>query len=395
MSRERSHITPEQYQKYLNGELSASEAYEIERLLQSTPLYDEALDGLEMLDSKTLSTDIDSLKKEIPLPAKEKKKKNSWLKIAAMITLLIVGIPVLWLIVDQQQSNLEMLSDQQEKEVFTEESTATKSPTENLLTEKSITKDNTNNASDEKTIDPNSEANQQKIQKPSQIKDKSKELIDEALANEPVAEVPLITETIEEDAVLEEVIAFTDEVDMEVMEEAEIMENAGMEEKTINTRTNRIEANKKRRPKKASSRSVVGSGRNSPLNTVDLSDSMDNSDEMTEDLKYLLVEDTAANNFEPMHTILMPVPADGEKSFEKYLKENNLLLKKKRRHKPATISFLVQPDSTITDVHLIEGDSLQFDQISKIILNGPKWIPTDSAISNRVRLILWKKNEKK
>ncbi|MEL6557981.1 MAG: hypothetical protein AAFQ94_07345 [Bacteroidota bacterium] len=394
MSRERSHITPEQYQKYLNGELSADEAYEIERLLQSTPLYDEAMDGLEMLDLETLSTDIDSLKKEIPLPVKEQKKKRSWLKVASMIALLIAGIPVLWLIVDQQQS--KMLSDQQEKEVFTEESSAAESLTENPPVEKTEMAGSTSNESD-KIINANPETNQPQDQKPAPKESKREELISEAKTSEPVAAAPapLIIEIIEEEEIAEEVIAFADEADAEVVEEAFIFENIKSEEKTMNTRAIRMEADKKRKLKKASSRSVVGSGRNFPLNDEKLSDSVTNSEGTTDDLKSLLDDDTIADNFKLIPSMLFPIPAGGQKSFEDYLKENDLLLKKKRRHEPSTISFLVQPDSTVTDVRMIEGDSLQFDQISKIILDGPKWIPTDNTTNNRVRLILWKKTEKK
>lgn len=394
MSEDRSHITPEQYQKYLNGELSDSEAYEIERLLQSTPLYNEAMDGLEKIDLETLVTDLSSLKEQIPLPSKKKQQKSSWLKIAAMVALLIVGIPVLWLFIDQQQSNLEVLSDKSGKEMSEDEPKATESITHiPLADEPEVMINGTDDQKVGGNVDAkkNDKQDQKPIEKEYDIQQQRREVKSVAAAPAPVAD----KEIIEEDALIDEVIVFSDDIDTEVAEESVVFESVKAEERSKNLSTILKEEEKRKKIKKANTRSIAATEKTAPASDKDLSDSMGYFGGTTDNLNATLVADSIVSNFSLTPTYLYPVPADGQKSFEDYLKDNDILLKKKRRYQPVSISFLVQQDSTVANIQLIEGDSFQFDQISKIILDGPKWIPADNLANNRIRLILWKNTEKK
>lgn len=108
------------YEKYLKGEMSAEEAHVFEREVLNDPFEQEALEGLEAHDSSTVLSDIEMLQSKVL--AKEK-TGFSGLRIAAVISLLIVSSLAIWFSIDQIEGDPELAMDKQEvaKDVPAEE----------------------------------------------------------------------------------------------------------------------------------------------------------------------------------------------------------------------------------------------------------------------------------
>lgn len=107
MSSDKNHS--EQFERYLKGQMSPKEAHAFEREVLNDPFAQEALEGLEGHDPNVTITDIRNLRKNI-----SKKKNNGpiWLRVAAMIAMLIVGtIAVFYLFTDVEQSQLASEED--------------------------------------------------------------------------------------------------------------------------------------------------------------------------------------------------------------------------------------------------------------------------------------------
>ena len=104
----KSHIDPETYEKYINGLLSNEEAYEVEKIMQASQLYEDALDGLSSLDTDDLQNEIKLLKGKIPLPSKKQRIGFPWNRLAASLLLVIISIFVFWLILSKEQPASEL-----------------------------------------------------------------------------------------------------------------------------------------------------------------------------------------------------------------------------------------------------------------------------------------------
>lgn len=103
MSSDKNHS--EQFKKYLNGEMTPSEANAFERKALDDPFTQEALEGMEGQNTDQLFSTIEELKKQITAKSK---KGFSWMKIAAVVTLLMVSAFALWFSVSQTESTSEL-----------------------------------------------------------------------------------------------------------------------------------------------------------------------------------------------------------------------------------------------------------------------------------------------
>lgn len=101
-----------QYEKYLSGKMSAEEANAFERELLNDSFGQEALEGFEQTDPALLA-DVEKLQSKIL------KKENAgfgWMRIAAVVALLIVGSFTVWLVVKPIAADQELAMEKTEIE---------------------------------------------------------------------------------------------------------------------------------------------------------------------------------------------------------------------------------------------------------------------------------------
>lgn len=89
MKKGKNHITPQEIQRYLNNEMSASERHEFEKASLEDDFAFEALEGLENLKSEEFRMDMADLNKRLSDRVSQKSGFSYW-KIAA--TILIIGL---------------------------------------------------------------------------------------------------------------------------------------------------------------------------------------------------------------------------------------------------------------------------------------------------------------
>ncbi len=102
MSKSKNDI--EQYKKYLSGELSNEEAHAFERSVLSDAFEQDALEGLESLPVNQAFSDIEKLQTKI----KRHRKDISWIKLAAVVALLIASSLALWIVIKPMEKQQEL-----------------------------------------------------------------------------------------------------------------------------------------------------------------------------------------------------------------------------------------------------------------------------------------------
>jgi ferric-dicitrate binding protein FerR (iron transport regulator) len=91
MSNERNHTDPDRLLKYLAGELSERERYELERQLEKDPFAREALEGLEAVGADKAREDLLSLHQSLRKRLGRRRRIAIYGMAAAIASLLIVG----------------------------------------------------------------------------------------------------------------------------------------------------------------------------------------------------------------------------------------------------------------------------------------------------------------
>ncbi len=111
-----SKYNKEQFERYLKGEMSSKEAHAFEREVLKDPFAQEALEGLESHDSKTVLDDIKKL--EVGVESNER-PRFSPMQIAAVVSLLLVSSLAVWLFIDPlaKDESLAMDSEVTEESV--------------------------------------------------------------------------------------------------------------------------------------------------------------------------------------------------------------------------------------------------------------------------------------
>ncbi len=124
MSDHNQHIDPELLEKYLNGKLSSSQQYEVERMMQASIFEEEAVDGLSELPSGEWTKDVRHLQKQVANYSAQNRQFN-WYTIAAAVALFIVASFSIYLVLktsdpsgmnDKESAPLTMKQDSTSEE---------------------------------------------------------------------------------------------------------------------------------------------------------------------------------------------------------------------------------------------------------------------------------------
>ncbi len=378
MSQKKSHISSEMYEKYLSGQLSKEEAYEVEKIMQSFELYDDALEGLESLNTTHLKQEIDLLKEKVSLPNHKSEGKTLWFKIAAAVLLLITSSLIIWQIVPNSRLKNELGSIQKEESPLW-------SPENN--NDDFVKANDTTLPIKEKKDRAEVEA---ELALNNRLEDKSNRRSEVPQTETPVAQKITIPEPVlANSGILEELLE--DEFLIEVEESEEVMEEMSLDDIVLESASlaNSTEENK-------STQGVL------PPTTASLVDTSSRlaSDEYLDSLEE--GDHTSANYTlkkvrEKSEEFLVSSarPIGGFENFNKYLAKNNIRRKPKKKHQSVTIQFEVKVNSSLQNIHIIRGDTILGHQIIPILLNGPQWIPSQDSSKNVVIEIFYKKSEKK
>lgn len=107
MSSDKNHS--EDYKKYLKGEMSSQEANAFERSLLNDPFGHEAMEGLESQEPNQVFADIEELQKSV---SHTSQKSFNWMRIAAVVALLLVSVFALLFTIDQTEMDSELVLEE-------------------------------------------------------------------------------------------------------------------------------------------------------------------------------------------------------------------------------------------------------------------------------------------
>jgi len=388
------HITPEQYDKYLKGELSAKETRDVEATLQSASLYEEAMEGFETIASGELLDDLKELKQKVILDEPSRRINSPWLRIAALVTLLIVAVPVLWYLIDQQSPDIEPKMSQQSPIENSSPPDEGSEKTNDPITVTIDTDVVANTGSGQETLAmakdkaaslasgstaPSNKLNRDRsfenslAQKPKPIE------------TEPNPAPVIIVEEAEESIVAEELAVDFDieSTADDFIEDVVIVENEKLAETTRKQdkklKREKLFEKKEKRIAVETNDEVIDAAsarRDFAINPSLLADS----------------QQQFKNGY--LDLVDSPFPVGGYDAYERYLKSNGVFLKKKKRAHEVTLSYLVNPDSTVSEIKIISGELNSGHQIKVLLINGAKWVPSSFQQNNRIVKKFWKKIEK-
>ncbi len=124
MSAKRKYRTPNEYLKYLKGELSREERYTFERDLQADPFEMDAIEGMEQVPVGELEEDLLSLHANMHKRLKRRRRRTFYYAAASIASLLIVGTVFLNIYNINPKSAQETISND---ETFLQEESALQS----------------------------------------------------------------------------------------------------------------------------------------------------------------------------------------------------------------------------------------------------------------------------
>lgn len=377
MKKDYSHITPEEYDRYLKGKLSPEEAYRLERIMQAHSLYDEAGDGMESIDPELFREDMESLKSRFKTEKNSDKAVIAWWKYAATISLLLISIPLIWYLLQSgpldaplsmEKSATESPEAQPEKATGTQEDPAI-SPTESSNEPEIIWEE-------EK---PDQTANRE-VMRPVPQRSTKSSAVDKSsgLGSAP----PEVAELADKVEVLEETVV------EEIYFEENLTEAGSEKEEDSQERARQMAYAKEenKRKKMAASKSV--SPAPATYNSL-------RADSITADQVATITENERRADNLGFFPLLYPRPDSRQVDFEKYLRNREVFLKERRRTEKLSIAFTVNADSTLTDYILIEGERESFNMVVKILSAGPVWIPSQDSLRNQVKRSFWIRKKKR
>lgn len=195
MKENRKHISKEDFQRYLENQMTGAERNTFERELHKHPFEAEALEGFQRISPHDLENDLKDLSGKIK---SGKKKNNTRYWAAAASLLLLISTGVIWF---QMKDKLTLQEVAQIKNIQKEEIKTQMPETENP--ELSVLFE----VKDSGTISVTEEPNPKKVEKkkaalpPVTIREKREEaelekLVQLALVNEPIQEEKVLTESI-------------------------------------------------------------------------------------------------------------------------------------------------------------------------------------------------------
>ena len=90
MARKHKHINnPEEFQRYIEGSMSARERYDFEKKLLDDDFEEEALEGLGTLSGDEISADLASLQHQLH---NKTHKRKAWIYYRIAATILLLGV---------------------------------------------------------------------------------------------------------------------------------------------------------------------------------------------------------------------------------------------------------------------------------------------------------------
>lgn len=184
MDKKNKHIeqlTPELIQAYHSGTLTSSEMHQVELLMLETPMYNEGIEGLELLSPEELELDIETLSAQIDQATEDEKIGFwiTWKKAAAVILVLISAGGLFYL---NQPANLT-----------TKELSEVKKPLENVASDSIANKDSLSDESKLKFEPQTSSPTLEKIEaKREELYDSTKEDLDQKALSIPDPEITTI-----------------------------------------------------------------------------------------------------------------------------------------------------------------------------------------------------------
>lgn len=99
MSKQHQHISEEEIQRYLNGEMDAAEQHAFEAKLENDPFAYATMEGLEELSQAEVARELQKLQ----LEATEAKQSFGWMRIAAAVTIALMAGLAIWYYTQPQQ----------------------------------------------------------------------------------------------------------------------------------------------------------------------------------------------------------------------------------------------------------------------------------------------------
>ena len=123
----------ENMERYLSGEMSQPERYNFEKRMLEDPFLMDAVEGAEAIGLNQYRKDLDRLNEQV---LQKHTKKFVFLKVAAIITLLVVGTYATWFINQDLQTD-EISRNVDQERIATEDTTA--SPQEIVVPEEEVT----------------------------------------------------------------------------------------------------------------------------------------------------------------------------------------------------------------------------------------------------------------
>ena len=341
-----NHLTAQQMQDYLSGNLSDVEMHKFEKHMLECDFCAEAMEGLEaMVDATTFEQDVLKLKKRIEIRTQVAKKEPVFLykrvlRIAAMVALLVV---VSVLITNYFKSNLEQKEYSERKK--------TELPKEKKASEKGIEKQA--ELSSDSTLKPTVEKSPKGVQestKPEIVKEEPEieEKINLADNNKQAKTIDPVTE--DEMVRMDEVVVSEEEIiSAEVAEEdLASVESLEVEEAMVMG----MEADNEAMPASTRERSMYTAA------GAEAKSAQKKNVSKTE--------------------IIQPQPMDNN-AFQQYLKDSlrypEAALDAKIKG-IVTLQFTVGSTGDISQIEVIKGLGYGCDEEAiRLLRDGPEWIP--------------------
>lgn len=353
----------EQFERYLKGEMSGEEANAFEKEVLKDPFSQEALEGMEGHDSDLVFEDLEKMKSKV---ARSRNSGFSFMKVAAVVSLLVVSSIAVWLVISplDKEETLAMESKpiEQEEKIATE-----KEEVQNEVVESEVAKadmEPTENSDAVTSTEEEDNFFDEEVRSENQVA----VLEEPTITEEPVDEV-ILEEAVAEDVVVEEVeldatsafaaenagAGFGEEDDLEVQEAVPAVAPLALQEAEISSKSiaaddaPEIEVEEKAKRAEPAARFARARSASAGKADIDITESLDAQ------------------------------PETGMDEYEKYLEENiNYPDAAKENQIKGTVvlDLVISTEGVIEDITVRKSLGYGCDiEAIRLINEGPKWVP--------------------
>jgi hypothetical protein len=384
MSKDKKHISREDFQRYLENRMTGAERNAFERELQKHPFEADALEGLQQFSAHEIQNDLNGLSEKI---SPKSKKRNTRFWAAAATLLLLVSVGVIWFRIKDKSPIPEMAetksAQKQEGKVV-----PPGQPEENSFSEiqpEGIKEENRKITEQEKKI-PKAK---KEIRNSGPIKEKASEKTADvsnetiqAKPSENLSEHKIIQISNQEGTATADVEIKTKEAPKDTqirIRGASFIRNSGTNDSALMTRFVRMEETGFY---SAGDSTIVPGPVPSQVPPDDV----------------VAIGYGVSSDGHDFKTIQSARPVAGMKDFKKYLKEN-AVLSEKYHEKRAVVKVKFTIDSQGKIISLENKNDAEpglFERAKELILNGPEWNPktidkTPSESEITLRIVFRKK----